>query len=388
MLTREENERLTQVGPGTPMGDLFRCYWHPVGCSELVTSKPQRVTVLGEELVLYRGASGKAVLMQLRCAHRNVALDFGRVEGDSIRCPYHGWLYDQGGQCTAMPAEPEGDKSHEKVRLASYPTEEVCGMIFAYMGAAPAPVLPLYDVLRMRGGTTTIRAEKIKTNWLQATENILDVAHFSWLHGYTFPFFGAKRLAYKFERAEYGMDMMIGFEGAPLNDASPYVFPAINRFSLPTQPGSAPMQVIQFRVPCDDVSHIAYLVGFCANNDQPDGGHVISAVSLESETGLYRPLDGDWWGIELGDQDRMATEQQGVITDRTQEHLVTTDVGIVRMRRMFRDAMEAVAKGEDPIGIIRDPSKRDVDFQLNRGTSIIDVAEVENQSDYFSVVFG
>ena len=99
MLTAEENELLTRIGPGTPMGEVLRRYWHPVGCSEWVTKKPQRIKVLGEELVLYRGESGRTALMQLRCAHRSVALDYRRVEGDCIRCPYHGWLYDATGQC-------------------------------------------------------------------------------------------------------------------------------------------------------------------------------------------------------------------------------------------------------------------------------------------------
>ncbi|MCD6074544.1 MAG: hypothetical protein K0Q70_1427, partial [Rhodospirillales bacterium] len=101
MLSAEENKLFTSVGPGTPMGELLRRYWQPVGCTELITSKPTRTKVLGEELMLYRGENGKAVLMQLRCAHRSLALDYGRVEGNSIRCPYHGWLYDETGQCMA-----------------------------------------------------------------------------------------------------------------------------------------------------------------------------------------------------------------------------------------------------------------------------------------------
>lgn len=386
MLTQEENERLTQVGPGTPMGNLLRRYWYPVGCSELVTSKPQRVKVLGEELVLYRGASGPA-LMQLRCAHRNVALDYGRVEGDAIRCPYHGWLYNRDGACIAQPAEPDTDGYKEEFGLTSYPTQEACGMVFAYMGPSPAPALPLYDVLRMKGGVTTIRVEKTQTNWLQATENILDVAHFSWLHGFTFPFFGTKRLDYKFERADYGIDMMLGLAGAPLNDVSPFVFPTINRFSLPAHPDSPPMQVIQYRVPCDDDSHITYFIGFNATKEQADGGHIISALVIDSVPGLYKPLEGDWWGIDLADQDRMAAEQQGTLTDRRHEHLVASDVGVVRMRRMFREAMEAVERGEDPIGVIRDPAEREVDFQLTRGVSVVDFKDGQPRRDYTAVVF-
>jgi 5,5'-dehydrodivanillate O-demethylase len=131
MLSRDEHEILTRVGPGAPLGEVLRRFWQPVGLSELVTAKPQRMKVLGEELLLYRGASGKAVMTQLRCAHRSLALDHGRVEGDSIRCPYHGWLYDAQGQCLEQPAEPEGSGFKEKVRLKACPTQEISGLVFA-----------------------------------------------------------------------------------------------------------------------------------------------------------------------------------------------------------------------------------------------------------------
>ncbi len=104
MITKEENALFTTVDRGTPMGEMLRRYWHPVGASQFVTAKPQRLTVMGEELVLYRGDAGTPVLMQLRCAHRSVALDYGRVEGQCIRCPYHGWLVDADGQCLDYPA--------------------------------------------------------------------------------------------------------------------------------------------------------------------------------------------------------------------------------------------------------------------------------------------
>ena len=129
MLSREENELFTKVGPGTPMGELLRRYWHPVGCTATVTKKPQRVKVLGEELVLYRGETGKPVLMQLRCAHRSLALDYGRVEGDCLRCPYHGWLYDASGQCLEQPAEPEGSGFKDKIKLVAYPVQEFSGIV-------------------------------------------------------------------------------------------------------------------------------------------------------------------------------------------------------------------------------------------------------------------
>lgn len=365
-MLQEENELLTRVGPGTPMGNLLRRYWHPVGCTSLVSSKPQRVKVLGEELVLYRGESGQAVLMQLRCAHRNVALDYGRVEGDSIRCPYHGWLYDSGGKCVAQPMEREGTKINSTFTLRSYPTQEVSGLIFAYMGPDPAPVLPLYDVMRMEGGFKQIRSYNIGANWLQSADNLLDVTHFAWLHGYTFPSFGGKRAAYRFERSDFGIYITVGPEGGP-QDTGPYIFPANNRFALPDENGGL-LQVLFFRVPTDDHSHENYFLAFRESADAPADAHLnVQAVRFETKVGEYIPLESDWWGIDLGDQDRMAIEQQGVIADRTREHLVASDEGIVRMRRMLREAIDAVERGEDPIGVIRDPAKQNVEFKLNIG---------------------
>lgn len=375
MLTQEDNDRLTRVGPGTPMGNLWRRYWNPVGCSALVTSKPQRVTVLGEELVLYRGASGKPVLMQLRCAHRNVALDYGRVEGDSIRCPYHGWLYNHEGKCVAQPAEGEGIDIKDDFSLKSYPTEEVSGLIFAYMGPAPAPVLPIYDVMRMENGYKQIRTYSISANWMQSADNLLDVTHFAWLHGHTFPAFSAKQVESRFDRTDYGIDITLGLPDGP-KDTAPYVFPAHNRFALPDGEGGM-LQTLFFRVPTDDHSHENYMMIFRAAEGVPPGLPV-QATRFETKVGEYLPLEGDWWGIDLSDQDRMAIEQQGVIADRTREHLVPSDVGIVRMRRMLREGVDTVERGEDPMGIIRDPAKQNVEFNVKFGA----FSDTQDDTDY------
>lgn len=378
MPASQDYERLVRVGPGTPMGNLLRRYWHPVGCSNLVTSKPRRIKLLGEELVLYRGESGKPALMELRCAHRNVALDYGRVEGDSIRCPYHGWLYDETGACVAQPCEAE-PKIVPGMHLKGYRTEEVSGLIFAYVGPDPAPVLPLYDVLLMTEGEKQIRVSKTETNWVQGAENILDTSHFAWLHGYTFPFFSAKRLDAQFVTQDYGLEIHMAPEGSAAAEVVPYVFPYTNRFALPAAPGAPMMQCMVFRVPSDDTSHENYFVAFhpsatpLAEPPPPVG------VRIESKTGEYKPMAADWWGIDLGDQDRMAIEQQGTITDRTKEHLARSDVGIVRMRRMLEDGMAAVEAGRDPLGVIRDPAKQFVEFNLQ----ITNISQEEgNDTDY------
>jgi phenylpropionate dioxygenase-like ring-hydroxylating dioxygenase large terminal subunit len=165
---------------------VLRRYWHPVGCSEWVTTKPQRIKMLGEELMLYRGQSGRPALMQLRCAHRSVALDYGRVKGDSIRCPYHGWLYDATGQCLEQPAEPAGSRYKDEIRMRAYPTQEMGGLVFGYMGPEPAPLLPLYDLLRREDGVKMIQVGNVSANWMNHVDNIVDISHLAWLHGYTF----------------------------------------------------------------------------------------------------------------------------------------------------------------------------------------------------------
>ena len=231
MLSEAENELFTRVGPGTPMGDLLRRYWHPVGCSEFVTAKPQRVKVLGEELVLYRGDDGTTVLMQLRCAHRRVALDYGRVEGACIRCPYHGWLYDRSGQCVEQPAEPEGSGFKDKVRLTSYRTQEFSGLVFGYMGPDPAPLLPIYDILLETEGVKEILQQPVHTNWLNHVENIVDISHLAWLHGFTFPAYGARKVTYQWARKDYGIDNEMIVEGSDDVHVSCTGFPTVNRFA-------------------------------------------------------------------------------------------------------------------------------------------------------------
>ncbi len=362
MLSAEENKLLTSVGRGTPMGEVLRRYWHPVGVSEHVTTKPRRVKVMGEELVLYRGASGAPALMQLRCAHRSLALDYGRVEGDCIRCPYHGWLYDQTGQCLEQPAEPEGSGFKDKIKLKSYRVQEFSGLVFGYLGPDPAPLLPLYDVLRMEDGVKGIQVRNVNANWLNHVENIVDVSHLAWLHGHSFPAYGAKKVTYHWERQPYGADNVMLLDGVQ-DDAdkhiSCYGFPLVNRFTVPpVTPGGELVRTVLYRVPVDDASSLLYFVRFF-----PSDKRDFSISLREDKLGVYKELESDWWGIDVSDQDRMAIEQQGVIADRPNEHLGASDGGIILMRRMMREALAAIEEGKDPPCVIRDPAKQAVDFR-------------------------
>src|SRR5919202_294131 len=149
MLTKEENDLLTQTGPGTPCGDLMRRYWQPVALSEELPpgGAPLPVQILSEELVLFRDEAGVPALLGLHCPHRGADLSYGRLEDGGLRCLYHGWLYDGAGRCLEQPGEPAGSQFRTKVRHTAYPCQEAGGLILAYLGPAPAPLLPAYDFL-------------------------------------------------------------------------------------------------------------------------------------------------------------------------------------------------------------------------------------------------
>src|SRR5438046_1635247 len=147
MLTKEQSDLLTLTGPGSAGGDLLRRYWQPVAVAgELPTGGPPvPVTVLGEELVLFRDEQGQPGLLGLHCSHRGADLSYGRLEDGGLRCIYHGWLYDRAGRCLQQPGEPAGSSFHEKIKHRAYPCQEAGDAIFAYMGPGQPPLQPNYE---------------------------------------------------------------------------------------------------------------------------------------------------------------------------------------------------------------------------------------------------
>lgn len=365
MLSPEENALFTQIGPGTKMGAVLRRYWHPVGVSDWVTTKPQYVRILGEDLVIYRKTNGVG-LMARRCAHRGVNLDFGRAEGDCLRCPYHGWVYDATGQCVEQPAEPEGSNFKDKIKIDAYPTQEVGGLVFAYFGPAPAPLLPLYDTLTDDDGVKIIQTNLIQSNWLNLVENIPDLAHLPWLHGGSFQVVSGKKISYHWDAREYGFDNVMKIDAVEDIHRSSYCFPYVNRFTVrPEKPGGPVQRSLMYRVPLDDVTTQQFLV-----RTYP-GERELRLNKRVPERGVYQPdtTGAAFWGISPNDQDRMAVEQQGVVMDRPNERLGASDGGIIKLRQMLRDALAAVADGKDPFWVIRDPAKQVLPYTAS-GTSL------------------
>jgi 5,5'-dehydrodivanillate O-demethylase len=359
MLTREENEMLTGVGPGTPAGELLRRYWHPVAVAgELTEEKPiKAVKVLGEELAVFRDKGGRYGLVGEHCPHRSASLAFGRVEEEGIRCPYHGWKFDIRGRCLEQPAEPEGSTYKDRVQHKAYPVEKLGGLLFGYMGPEPAPLLPRWDVLVWENGRRWIVKESlIDCNWLQPTENSVDPAHLFWLHGETAHL--AQRVKkysekHEFIRFEYGIMKRRITPGKkpsdpPLIDQHPLLFPTILRHVAPYKDKEL-RHNLQIRVPVDDMHTQVFRVNFVPSPTEKSPAEQDPPFQFSAlKTGPRQ------YNLDLvSAQDSMAWETQGAITDRTQEHLGASDEGVILLRKLLREQIEIVQKGGDPLGVIR-----------------------------------
>ncbi|HZT08381.1 MAG TPA: Rieske 2Fe-2S domain-containing protein [Chloroflexota bacterium] len=358
MLTKEENELMTRVGPGTPAGDLLRRYWWPVGFTEEIVAegKPRRVRLLGEDLVLFRDGHGRLGLLGLHCSHRGTALDYGRAESAGIRCSYHGWMYDVSGQCVEQPMEPPDSAFKDRVHHLAYRAQDLGGLIFGYLGPEPAPLLPRYDLLVLEDGFRTVEANVDYCNWLQRAENSVDQSHLPVLHASGYPSFAMKRPDINWERTWYGVRVTTSFPGIDTRKVSLWLFPSNNRFTGARVYGR-PAHHMNFRVPIDDGETHTYAVTFYPGGDPKTGQKTGLATKgmKRGQPGAYTPVDNGWWGIV--EEDKMAAEQQGTIADRTAERLASSDQGILLLRQMIREGIDNVREGIDPVGVVRDPAQ-------------------------------
>ncbi|HZU05245.1 MAG TPA: aromatic ring-hydroxylating dioxygenase subunit alpha [Chloroflexota bacterium] len=364
MLTAEENEILTRVGPGTPAGELLRRYWHPFCVAkELTENKPiKRVRILGEDLVVFRDRRGRFGLVTEHCTHRGASLAYGFVEEDGIRCAYHGWKFDVLGKCLEQPFEPVGSTYKERVCQRAYPVQKLAGLLWTYMGPMPAPLLPRWDVLVRQDGERQLEIRPLDCNWLQAMENTADVTHTYFLHGHTLHLRGVDNPGvryyyrpfkkYGFKRFEWGLFKYWTYGGEHPESAMghPLVFPNILRL---WEHGALSMH---WRVPVDDTHTLIFRVYF-----RPSPGGTKLEQTDDPPVKYFpssKTAEGEYTMDSFAAQDQMAWETQGPIYDRTTEHLGASDRGIVMYRQMLREQIEIVKRGGEPtIGIVRDPSK-------------------------------
>ncbi|MBO0753386.1 MAG: Rieske 2Fe-2S domain-containing protein, partial [Bradyrhizobiaceae bacterium] len=189
MMSAEQNDMLTRVGPGTPAGNLLRRYWQPVAAvSEMTGRWTRRVRLLGEDLVLFRDREGRIGLIAEFCPHRRASLGYGIPTKAGIRCPYHGWEFGHDGRCLSQPNEPDRSALRDKAGTRAYPVEELGGLLFAWLGPEPRPLLPRYDGFVAEGTIRMLGRALIPVNWLQIMENSLDPVHTEWLHGHHYEF--------------------------------------------------------------------------------------------------------------------------------------------------------------------------------------------------------
>ncbi len=386
MTTREQNDFLTQTGPGTPMGNLFRLYWIPAMTSEEVPEPdcpPVRIKLLSERLLAFRDTQGKVGVIDEFCAHRGISLWFGRNEDNGLRCPYHGWKYDVTGQCVDVPSEPEASGFCKKIKLKSYPSVELGGVIWVYMGPPELkPPLPAFEWCTVPAAHRFSTKRTQECNYLQAIEGGIDSSHVSFLHRHELrhdPLHtgrGAELTAgteVRFEVVETEGGMIIGVR----RPAEPgHLYWRITQWVVPFHTMIPPYGNNALNghawVPIDDEN--CYTWCFTHHPTRALTDHELEVmrngggIHVKLIPGSFRPvvnMDNDYMidrvaqkhhksysGVKgIAMQDAAIQESMGPIQDRSKENLVSTDNAIIMARHRLRKLAVAAQQGKVPDGI-------------------------------------
>jgi 5,5'-dehydrodivanillate O-demethylase len=358
-LNEARNRLLTRIGPGTPMGNLLRRYWHPIAAAdEMEREAVKPLRILGEDLVLYRDLGGIYGMVDRRCAHRGADLANGYVERCGLRCSYHGWVYREDGRCMQRPFEEVAlpqSRSKESVAIKAYPVQAKGGLIWAYLGPQPAPLLPDWEPFGWENGFVQIVFADVPCNWLQCQENSVDPVHFEWAHanwslrqeGQTGPY-SPTHIRLDFEEFEYGLV----YKRVREDTDEQHPLWTVGRVCLYPN-GFFLGDHFEWRVPVDDENTLSVTWAF---NRVPKESEPYVQESIPSWRGPIRHPDGRWITSHVMNQDFVMWLGQGRIADRTQERLGASDRGVILLRRRLLADVEAVARGEDPKGLIRDPA--------------------------------
>ncbi len=395
MLSREDNELLCRVGPGTPVGAMLRQYWVPALMSSELPERdgaPVRVRLMGENLIAFRVTSGKIGLIQNHCPHRGASLFFGRNEDEGLRCVYHGWKYSCEGHCVDMPSEPEESNFKSKIHATAYPCVERNDIIWTYMGPRqPPPPLPDIEPNMLPRGEYAVQKVLRECNWFQGLEGDIDTSHLGFLHlgaikpeqttPGTFDYYNVADRAPKYEVVDTEFGTSYGAYRPAEADTyywriAHFLFPFFTM--IPT--GILGMQVlVRAWVPVDD-EHIMFWsltaprsrLGSGAAGGASGlnaGGRAVAAAGARPGGFEFLPDTPDWLGkfrlaqnkdndylidrkaqrtesftgiAGIHQQDQAVTESMGPIYDRTQEHLGTSDAMVIRTRRRVINAARAL----------------------------------------------
>ncbi|HEY7198958.1 MAG TPA: Rieske 2Fe-2S domain-containing protein [Candidatus Dormibacteraeota bacterium] len=407
MLRAEENEYVTRIGPGTPMGSLMRQYWVPAMLSSELPRPdcpPVRVMLLGEKLIAFRATDGRVGLLDNFCPHRGASLFFGRSEGCGLRCVYHGWQFDVEGRCIDMPSEPPESTFKNKVSAKAYPCQERGGIVWAYMGPRETPPpLPDLEANQLPEGQWMASAYQRECNWLQGLEGDIDTAHIGFLHfgslraedqvEGTFRYYALKDRAPRYAVLDTDYGSMYGAyrpagPGQQYWRIAQFLFP----FYTMTPTGLLGRQIIgRAWVPMDDEHMILFTMTpkpsaeFTAARER--GGAIRPPLKPNTTDwfGRFRLVadstndylldrdrqehDDEYSGIAgIHTQDQAITESMGPIYDRTQEHLGSSDAMVIRVRRR----LIAAARELEQSGTVPPGADRPEVYQQRSGGVILD----------------
>ena len=387
MLSRDDNELLCRIGPGTPMGNLMRQYWVPAALSSELPEPdgaPLRVRLLGEDLIAFRVSSGAVGLIQNSCPHRGASLFYGRNEAEGLRCVYHGWKFDVGGRCVDMPIEPAESNFKQKVRAVTYPCVERGGLIWTYLGPRPTPP-PMPELEATMLADNRIQVYQRDCNWIQALEGDIDTGHTVYLHlggvdasevpPDSWARYALADRAPRYEVTDTDSGVMYGAYRPAEADTNywriaNFLFP----FYAMVPTGVLGLEVrVRAWVPMDDAHTLAFLITHGAPPPPRNAGRqaVAPPETLPNTTDWYGRFrcaaDGtndylidrkaqktvSFTGIgSIHLQDQAVTESMGPVYDRTREHLGTSDAMVIRTRKRLLDAARALRdRGQIPPGV-------------------------------------
>ena len=379
MLPEQENALITQTGPGTPMGALFRRYWLPAMLSEELPEPdgtPAKLTLLGEELVVFRSTDGEIGVLDRFCPHRNANLYWGRNEENGLRCVYHGWKFDVAGRCVDMPSEPPESRYHEKVEITAYQGVERGGLIWIYMGPKElTPAVPELEWTLVPDDYRLATKRIQHCNYLQNLEGEVDSSHISFLHS-SDVFQQSDSVLATFDRhpvfdvdeTDYGLAI-----SARRNAPDDKYYWRITQFLMPTYTmiPSMPGGVVSFTaaIPIDDVNMIGITVSWRADRplDEEEVSRIKSWTGVHTEVDeQYEPLrnmsneymidrqsqkaGASYTGIRgIREQDLAVQEdQRGPISPRMREHLGTSDRGVIATRKRLLRQVQELMEGKEP----------------------------------------
>ena len=353
-VVQKEDEDLTRVGPGTPAGEYFRRFWHPIALAADIEDMPVAIRILGEDLVLFRDKKGRLGLLELHCPHRGTSLEYGVIEEEGVRCCYHGWLIARDGKILETPAEPPDSTYKDRFCQGAYPTHEFSGMIFAYMGPPEkTPPFPMLDTFKVPG-TRLIPAGGYLApcNWLQNYENVMDPVHTTFLH--------ARSSGVQFSTGFLEIPT-IDFVDTPLGMAyvaarrvgdniwlrmTDAILPNMTQINRNEEDGQTehpfwPGATTEWFVPVDDT----HSVTFSFNRIPED------APEPPRRWGELVDWDEPYEKRQRYPSDGSAIVSQRPIAVHAMEHLADTDRGVIKLRRATRERIQAVQRGEDPVPV-------------------------------------